>query len=106
MEKRGICEKSPTQLHNFEQTVAMQGNRLPLSVQAKKANSSRLFIMKTEMKRLLDARAAAAYLSISRALLYQWVKTDRVPSVRINSRRLFDVRDLDDFVDQLKEKQA
>lgn len=53
-------------------------------------------------KRLLDAKSAANYLSISRALLYQWVSKDRIKSVRINGRRLFDVLDLDEFVDGLK----
>lgn len=53
-------------------------------------------------KRLLDAKSAAKYLSISRALLYQWVSKDRIKSVRINGRRLFDVHDLDLFVDSLK----
>jgi len=55
-------------------------------------------------KRLLDAKAAANYLSISRALLYQWIKKDKIKSVRINGRRLFDVFDLDDFVESLKKK--
>jgi excisionase family DNA binding protein len=53
-------------------------------------------------KRLLDAKKAADYLSISRALLYQWNAKGKIPSVRINSRRLFDVLDLDQFVDSLK----
>jgi excisionase family DNA binding protein len=55
-------------------------------------------------KRLLDAKSAANYLSISRALLYQWNAKGKIPSVRINSRRLFDVLDLDRFVDSLKVK--
>ena len=53
-------------------------------------------------KRLLNAKSAADYLSISRALLYQWNSKGKIPSVRINSRRLFDVIDLDKFVDSLK----
>lgn len=53
-------------------------------------------------KRLLNAKSAANYLSISRALLYQWVKKDQIKSVRINGRRLFDVHDLDEFVEGLK----
>lgn len=53
-------------------------------------------------KRLLNVKAAAEYLSISRALLYQWLKKDKIKSVRINGRRLIDVHDLDQFVDSLK----
>ena len=56
-------------------------------------------------KRLFDAREAADYLSISRAKLYQWCDANRIPSVRIDSRRLFDVLELDAFVDQLKSSQ-
>lgn len=54
-------------------------------------------------KRLLDVKNAADYLSISRSKLYQWVKTGKIPSVQIDSRRLFDVDDLDAFITKLKE---
>lgn len=56
-------------------------------------------------KRLLDAKAAADYLSISRSLLYQWVDTGKVYSLKIDGKRLFDVLDLDEFVDKLKRSQ-
>ena len=54
-------------------------------------------------KRLLDAKEAANYLSISRSKLYQWAEKGRIPSVRIDARRLFDVDALDIFVESLKE---
>lgn len=57
-------------------------------------------------KRLLDAKEAANYLSISRSKLYQWVDRDRIRSVRIDTRRLFDVNDLDEFVEGLKVEQG
>lgn len=57
-------------------------------------------------KRLLDAKSAADYLSISRTKLYQWSEKGKIPSVRIDSRRLFDVVDLDKFVEDLKTEQA
>jgi excisionase family DNA binding protein len=53
-------------------------------------------------KRLLDAREAARYLSISRAKLYQWTGKGKIRSVRIDARRLFDVQDLDELVEKLK----
>ncbi len=56
-------------------------------------------------KRLLDVKSAADYLSISRSLLYQWAMKDRIKSLKINSRTLFDVEDLDEFVDILKSEQ-
>jgi len=56
-------------------------------------------------KRLLDAKEAARYLSISRSKLYQWAERERIRSVRIDTRRLFDVNDLDAFIDSLKAEQ-
>jgi excisionase family DNA binding protein len=53
-------------------------------------------------KRLLGVKEAAQYLSISRSKLYQWAVKGRVRSVRIDARRLFDVTDLDELVEQLK----
>lgn len=52
-------------------------------------------------KRLLDVKAAAAYLSISRSKLYEWTKAGRIRSIKIDNKRLFDVYDLDRFVDEL-----
>ena len=52
-------------------------------------------------KRLLDAKEAAEYLSISRVKLYEWLAKGKVPSVTIDSCRLFDVLKLDQFVDSL-----
>lgn len=56
-------------------------------------------------KRLLDVKSAANYLSISKTLLYEWASKGKIPSIKINSRRLFDVLDLDEFVDNLKKEQ-
>jgi len=55
-------------------------------------------------KRLLSAKDAACYLSISRAKLYEWTKDERIKSIRIDSRRLFDIVDLDAFIESLKEQ--
>ena len=57
-------------------------------------------------KRLLDVKEASNYLSISRSKLYQWADRDKIRSIRIDSRRLFDVNDLDDFIEQLKKEQS
>ena len=56
-------------------------------------------------KRLLDVKEAAEYLSISRTTLYYLVQKGRIKSVQIRTRRLFDVDDLDLFVQQLKAEQ-
>ena len=56
-------------------------------------------------KRLLDVKSAAEYLSISRSLLYQLCEKGRIRSIKINSRRLIDVNDLDEFVDKIRKEQ-
>ena len=53
-------------------------------------------------KRLLDAKEASNYLSISRTKLYELLKKEKIKSITIDTRRLFDVEDLDTFVNQLK----
>ena len=53
-------------------------------------------------KRLMDAKEASQYLSISRTKLYELLKKKIINSITIDSRRLFDVEDLDMFVNQLK----
>jgi excisionase family DNA binding protein len=56
-------------------------------------------------KRLLNAKAAAGYLSISRSNLYLLVQKEAIRSIKLGGRRLFDIRDLDAFVDHQKLKQ-
>ena len=53
-------------------------------------------------RRLINANAAARFLSISRASLYRLVSKNQVPSVKIGGRRLFDLTELNKFVDQLR----
>ena len=48
-------------------------------------------------KRLLDLKEAANYLSISRPKLYEWSLQGKIPSVRIDNKRLFDVLELDEL---------
>ena len=55
-------------------------------------------------KRLLDAKGAAAYLGIGRTKLYYWMNAGKIRSIRIDSKRLFDVLDLDAFVERIKEE--
>ena len=58
--------------------------------------------METQVRRLLNVNAAAYYLSISRSKLYQWVEANKINSIKIDRRRLFDIRDLDAFIEYLK----
>jgi len=58
----------------------------------------------TMQKRLLNAKDAANYLSISRSKIYQWIDSNKIKSLKIEGRRLFDIFDLDDFVENMKSK--
>lgn len=57
-------------------------------------------------KRLLGVKEAADYLSISRASLYRLAKDGKLPSIMLGERRLYDVIDLDDFVNKLKDRSS
>ena len=61
--------------------------------------------MENIQKRLLDAKEAAIFLSISRSNLYQWVESGKIKSIKLGGRRLFDIFDLNEFVDNLKAEQ-
>jgi excisionase family DNA binding protein len=59
---------------------------------------------------LLDAKAAGEYLSVSRTTVYYWmnegvVNVGKLPSLKVNSKRLFDVNQLDEWVEKLKIQQ-
>ena len=56
-------------------------------------------------RRLLDVKSAADYLSLSRSKIYQLVEKGRLSSLKVDGRRLFDVADLDEFVEELKKDQ-
>ena len=53
-------------------------------------------------KRLLKTKEAAAYLSIGRSTLCMWISQGKVPSLKVGKNRLFDVQELDAFVESLK----
>ncbi len=59
--------------------------------------------METLRKRLIDAKEAAHFLSISRSNLYQWIESGKIKSIKLGGRRLFDINDLDEFIEQLKD---
>ncbi len=55
-----------------------------------------------KLKRLLTVKEAAEYLSISRSHLYTLAKSRKIRSLKFGKRRLFDIFDLDAFIEQLK----
>jgi excisionase family DNA binding protein len=56
-------------------------------------------------KRMLSAKEASNYIGIGVTLLYHWISKGKIPVVKINSRTLIDVNDLDRFIDNLKDEQ-
>lgn len=45
---------------------------------------------------------ASEYTSISCKTLYDWSLSSKIPSMKVNGKRLFDLRDLDKFMESLK----
>lgn len=52
--------------------------------------------------RLMDAKAASAYLAISQRKLWAMSKSRAIPVVRLGRAVRYDQRDLDDFILQAK----
>lgn len=57
----------------------------------------------THQKRLLSTKEAAEYLAMTSAALYQMVHRKKIPVVRIGRALRFDLRALDDWIDQQRE---
>lgn len=62
--------------------------------------------LKTPSPRLLDAKASGRYLGISSWSARNLGWSGQVPTVRIGRRVLFDLRDLDQYVDLVKHREA
>ncbi len=62
----------------------------------------RLQITETQLKRLLNVDEAVIYLSISRSKFYLLIADNKINRIKIGSRTLFDIRDLDAFIENLK----
>lgn len=62
--------------------------------------------MTSTEKRLLSITKASKYLSISRATINRLVNQNKIPSLKIGYRRLFDIVELDNFVENLKSEQS
>ena len=55
-----------------------------------------------KFKRLLTAKEAANYISHSRSHIYKLLKSKEIKSFKIGKRRLFDIQDLDLYIEELK----
>lgn len=57
--------------------------------------------MKIE-KRYVGIKELSRYCSLPVKTLYEWAGTGRIPSIKIGSRRLFDLHDIDKIMQGLK----
>lgn len=55
-------------------------------------------------KRLLSYKEASVYIGLSVSQLKRLVRKGILPSVVIGKRRLFDIHDLDEFIEQKKKR--
>lgn len=53
-------------------------------------------------KRLLDYPALEQYLSLGRTSCYELVGAGEIPKIKIGTRTLFDIRDVDSYIDRVK----
>ena len=53
-------------------------------------------------KRLIGVDEASQYLGIQRSTLYSWAERRRIPSVKMGTRLLFDLHDLDELIEAAK----
>ena len=57
-------------------------------------------------RRLVDVRGAAEYLGCSPAAIRQKVARRELPTVRIDGKNRFDLRDLDALIQQAKQRES
>ncbi len=55
-------------------------------------------------RRLVNIKEAATYIGLKVSTLYGWVSEKKIPHVKIGDRVLFDIADLDAFIEKSKVK--
>ena len=53
----------------------------------------------------MDVYEASKYLKLSPNTIYQWKYEEKIPSIKLGGKLLFDRNELDDFIDNLSKKQ-
>jgi len=53
-------------------------------------------------KRLLNIKEASEYLGVKENTLYCWVSQKKIPYVKLGRRTLFDIEDLNKFIEENK----
>ncbi len=64
----------------------------------KESNSNSMVVA----ERYVDRIAVARYTSLGESTIYQWASQGRIPSIKIGSRVLFDLEDIDRLMASLK----
>ena len=55
-------------------------------------------------KRLISIDEAASYMGIKKNTLYSWVWRRKLPFVKCGRRTMFDIKDIDEWIDGRKVK--
>ncbi len=55
-------------------------------------------------ERYVDVKAASRYTSLAVSTIYEWASQGKIPSIKIGSRVLFDLEDIDRLMASLKRK--
>ena len=55
-------------------------------------------------KRLLNIKEASEYLGVKENTLYCWVSQKKIPYVKLGRKTLFDIEDLNRFIEENKVK--
>ncbi len=53
-------------------------------------------------ERYVDVKAASRYTSLAVSTIYEWASQGKIPSIKIGSRVLFDLEDIDRLMASLK----
>jgi excisionase family DNA binding protein len=58
------------------------------------------------IKRYCNIKEVSEYTSLSVKILYDWAAQGRIPSIKIGRRVLFDLKDIDQIMENLKRDTA
>ncbi len=64
--------------------------------------SNKLKNNNTATERYVDVEAISKYTSLPVKTLYEWASIGRMPSIKIGSRVMFDLHDIDQYMESLK----
>ncbi len=64
--------------------------------------SKKLKNSNTTTERYVDVKAVSKYTSLPVKTLYEWASIGKMPSVKIGSRVIFDLQDIDRYMESLK----